>query len=80
MLWSEAPCISAGAVGSFLVKFRYPIKNDVIAKGVQAGIEEYNSGAETVCSLLLSCIAWSQIERQAAAPLEFSAEHSSRHR
>ena len=36
------------AVLSFLVKFRYPIKNDVVAKGVQAGIDRYKQGDGTV--------------------------------
>lgn len=44
------------AVASFFVKFRYPIKNDIIAKGVQAGIDAYSSGATHVRPLPpLSC-------------------------
>ena len=38
------------AVLSFLVKFRYPIKRDIIAKGVQAGIDAYKSGSPQVRS------------------------------
>lgn len=40
------------AVLSFLVKFRYPIKSDLIAKGVQSGIDAYRTGAKEARSPL----------------------------
>lgn len=42
------------AVLSFLVKFRYPIKNDVVAKGVQAGIDQYKQGERKVRARIVS--------------------------
>lgn len=36
------------AVGSFIVKFRYPIKTDTIAEAVQMGIEEFKEGKKLV--------------------------------